>query len=206
MLIFATVTMLCLLHVDHAAAGIVDPCNSTATSAGGFIVTCPEGDGTSLAEAGATISITVLDQSGLPIPGIPAADFWLIGCNDRLALCGGAGSSNADSTTNALGQTTMSQTIFAGGADTGLLVVVQGTLILDGDGCTVACLPITVRSVDLNSDLVVDSADEAIFGAAYTSPPNAYVAERDFDDNGVIDLADLVILHRHSKAPGHSCF
>jgi hypothetical protein len=55
----------------------------------------------------------------------------------------------------------------------------------------------------VNRDLSVDSTDEALFMAAYTSPPHAYNFDLDFDNNGVIDLADLVILHRHA---GHGCF
>ena len=117
--------------VDSANSGIVDPCSTTATTAGGCLIICPQGDGTSLGGAGATISVTVKDATGAPVPGIPAADFWLIGCNDALTLCGGSGSSNADAATDGAGQTTISGGLAAGGCDTGLSHVVQGVVIAE---------------------------------------------------------------------------
>jgi hypothetical protein len=203
MLVAMIVAMCLMLHGSNAVAALADPCSSSVSTAGGSWLLCPSGDGMTLEEIGATIDVTVRDYSGVPIHGIPAADFWMVGCNDNLVLCGGSSSINADAASDENGHTTISGTAFAGGSDTAIYVVVQGLIIGAGCDVYVGCVPIAVHSVDVNRDLSVDSTDEALFMAAYTSPPHAYNFDLDFDNNGVIDLADLVILHRHA---GHGCF
>jgi hypothetical protein len=188
--------------VDTANSGIVHPCSSTATSGAGpyCAVACPQGDGDNLGDVGGLITVVVKDQTGAPIPGIPAADYWLIGWNDQLALCGGSGSINADSASNSSGVTTIGggQDIAAGGCDTGVQVVVQGTVLKDPQDCTsLLCLPINVISVDYNSDLIVDLIDFSIFGPAFPSPPQPYDVCLDYDCNGVIDLIDFSIFGAH---------
>ena len=188
--------------VDTANSGIVHPCSSTATTGvGSYCATaCPQGDGDNLGDVGGLISVLVKDNTGAVIPNIPASDFWLIGCNDALALCGGSGSINADSASNASGMTTIGggQDIAAGGCDNGVQVVVQGTVLLDPVDCTsVFCLPINVVSVDYNGDLVVDLIDFSIFGPAFPSPPQTYDGCLDYNCDGVIDLIDFSIFGGH---------
>jgi len=193
--------------VDTANSGIVHPCSSTATSGPGpyCVAACPQGDGDILGDKGGLITVVVKDQTGAPIPGIPASDYWLIGCNDALALCGGSGSINADSASNSSGVTTIgagftstSGAISAGGCDNGVQVVVQGTVLKDPADCTSPlCLPINVVSVDYNSDLINDVIDFAIFGPAFPSPPEAYDACLDYNCDGVIDLVDFSIFGAH---------
>jgi len=188
--------------VDTANSGIVHPCSSTATSgAGPYCVTaCPQGDGDILGDNGALITVVVKDQTGAPIPGIPASDYWLIGCTDNLALCGGSGSINADSASNSSGVTTIGggQDISSGGCDSGVQVVVQGTVLKDPADCTsLLCLPIDVISVDYNKDLVCDLIDFSIFGPAFPSPPQTYDACLDYNCDGVIDLIDFSIFGGH---------
>lgn len=188
--------------VDTANSGIVHPCSSTATSgAGPYCVTaCPQGDGDILGDNGALITVLVKDQTGAPIPGIPASDYWLIGCTDALALCGGSGSINADSASNSSGITTIGggQDLSAGGCDNGVQVVVQGTVLKDPADCvSPLCLPINVVSVDYNSDLICDIIDFSIFGPAFPSPPETYDACLDYDCNGIIDLVDFSIFGAH---------
>jgi hypothetical protein len=121
-----------LLVVSSTAyAGIVDPCNSTATvilsGASSLPVTlpaCPQGDAGTMISQGWYISLTIMD--GLTpangIANIPPSDFWMDDCdavNQLIVLCGGSASSGADSLTNAAGMTTMSNTQLAAGTLTG---------------------------------------------------------------------------------------
>ena len=93
--------------------GIPDPCYSSVSSGSGTALACPSGDGETLGDKGLQISVNVRDGVGTPVSGIPAFDFWVIGCDNNLLLCGGAASSSADHATDANGQTTISGTIAA---------------------------------------------------------------------------------------------
>ncbi|NIM20713.1 MAG: hypothetical protein GTO51_10880 [Candidatus Latescibacteria bacterium] len=177
---------------------IPDLCNSSASSAGGHVLICPEGDGKTLSYAGATITVTLKDYNGDPIPGVPAADFWLIGCLDGINLCGGSRSINADHPTDANGQTTISGTIIGGGCDDGLHVVALGILV----GCPPTSLQIKVRSPDINGDLTVDLVDFVTFALGFPNPPNSYDECLDFNDDGVINLIDVALFALHFV---HSC-
>ncbi len=191
-------------HIDASAGSstpLIDPCFSSASSAAGFILACPAGDGETLAEKGLDISVTCRDGANVPIQNIPAADFWLIGCNNNLVLCGGSVSSNADHLTDVNGHTTISGTIAASGFDQ-VMVVVQAMVI----GCPSTCLPIGVTSPDQNGDLVVDVADLALFATGY--PPNPYRPESDLDGSGEVDLLDVNLMYQHFYYPSakHTCF
>jgi hypothetical protein len=195
--------------VDSANSGIVDPCSSFASSAGGCYVVCPQGDGPPLnalapAAGDATISVTVRDQTGAAIAGIPAADFWLIGWTDQLALCGGAGSINASAATDSNGETTITGVLAAGGCDDGVVVVVQGTIILDpADWTTPLCLPVDVRSPDGDGSLDVGSPDFTQFGNAWQPLGGIYDACMDFDCSGAINSIDFQVFGNHWQ---HQCF
>jgi hypothetical protein len=126
-----------LLVVSSAAyAGIVDPCNSTATvvltTAPSLPVTlqaCPQGDGPTMTASGFYVSLTILDGLSQGVPNIPPTDFWMDDCdavNDYILLCGGSASSGADSLTNAAGQTTMSNTTLAAGMAGGAIGCLNG--------------------------------------------------------------------------------
>ena len=126
--------------VNTANSGIVDPCSSSASSAGGCWIVCPVGDAAPLnalapLAGDATISVTVKDNSGNVIPGIPAADFWIVGVTDNIALCGGAGSINATAASDVNGQTTIIGALAGGGCDDQVYVVVQGAVV-DGPTCS----------------------------------------------------------------------
>lgn len=192
-----------LIVASVAFAGIIDPCLSEATSAGGCVMVCPAGDGDQMSTQGATITITVVDGTSAPLENIPATDFYVIDCDPLLdmVLCGGASSSNATAATDEFGQTTMEGDIAAGGCADGIAVVVQGYVILDGPGCTDAtCLPILIRSPDMNGDLAINLADFSAFGLAY--PPNPYNKCADFDCSGAVNLADFSTFGLHYQ---HSC-
>jgi len=189
------------MNTNTASSGIVDPCSSEVdfceVTGTRCLMICPQGDGSTLADGGNEICVTVKDANGAPIVGMIGTDFWLTGCNN-LCLCGGSGSSNADQATDVNGQTTFSGGIAAGGCDTGLYVVVQGVVI----GCPPTCLTIAVRSPDLSCDLIVNLVDFSLFAPSFPSPPKAYVACKDYDCNGLINLIDFSIFAQHWQ---HSC-
>ena len=179
--------------VDAVNSGVVSPCNSTASVAAGTKVwfVCPQGDGDALnaltpPNVDMTISVTIRDNTNAAIPNIPAADFWVIGCNDLLILCGGSGSINASGATNASGMTTITGKLAGGGCDTGVRVVCQG-IVLGNGACAPICLAIQVRSPDQRTqpsgaspDGLVSAADFAFFGTSYQSPPKPLFACHDF--------------------------
>jgi hypothetical protein len=146
----------------------------------------------------------VRDQTGAPIAAIPAADFWLIGWADNLALCGGAGSINATAASDALGETTIAAAMFGGGCDEGVAVVVQGTIILDpaNNWTDPLCLDIKVRSPDGDGDLVVNSVDFTQFGNSWTALGGIYDACMDFDCNTISNSIDFTVFGNHWE---HSC-
>lgn len=211
---------------DVVNSGVVNPCSSTASVDLGdapycFLV-CPRGDGDILAGIvqplpgphDGTITVTVKDDFGNPLVGIPATDFWLIGCNDLIGLCGGSLSSNAFAATNASGTTTMQGAIIGGGCDDGLQVVVQGTVIADpNDWNTPLCVDIYAKSpdrIDAGSgletpDFDISLADFGKFGDAFPTPANPgapYDPCADYNCSGDISLADFGIFGAHWT---HNC-
>jgi hypothetical protein len=206
----AAAALLCLqlASVDTVNSGVVDPCNSSATSAGTYpadindvVFACPQSDGDAFSP-NFTINVTVLDNVNAPVVGVPAADVWLIGCNDLLALCGGSGAISASGATDANGQTTITGDLSAGGCDTGLRVVVQGVVIGAGV-CADPCVAIAVRSADINASLTVNLGDFALFGAGYTSPPKPYDACLDFvSPFAAVNLGDFARFGSHYN---HTC-
>jgi hypothetical protein len=197
------------VSVSSGARGI-DGCYSEAYVVGpGVILICPQGDGETLADKGLTISVTVRDNVGVPVPGIPAQDFWLIGCEDLITLCNGVSSIDATGPTDANGMTTFTGTIAGSGCDASIQVVAQGYILRD-ENCLPLCLPVAVRSPDQKSangggpDGIVTSADFAYFGISYQSPPKPYNACHDFvgAPYGTITLADFARFGAHY---GHGC-
>jgi hypothetical protein len=190
------------------ASGIVDACASDANSAGGCWFSCPLGDADRLDEIGAVISIHADDGAG-GIANIPATDFYLLGCTDGLVLCGGGGSINADSASNASGNTTMSGDLAASGCDLdGIVVVIQGTIVEEGTppNCTPKCLPFDAVTPDITGDGgVIDGAVDAIdfgrFGQIYTGDL-PFDACYDYNCDGQCELADFGDFGLHWE---HSC-
>jgi len=190
--------------VTLAQTGIPDPCLSTAAPlAPGSFVICPLNDGQTLGDAGLAILVQIVDGYNLPISNIPPSDLWLIGCFDLLNLCGGALSSNADTPTDANGQTWFQNTtIWGGGHEQQLAVVVQGVVLLDFGCSHTLCLEIEAKSPDINADLVVNLQDVSLFATGFPSPPNPLEPPFDFDSDGTVGLTDLSIFAQHY---GHAC-
>lgn len=215
------VALLCLqvAGVNTVNSGVVHPCNSTASSPGTYPADptdvhfgCPQGDlnTAGLGAQGLTISVTVKDNTNAAVVGMPATDIWAKGCNDGLLLCSGSAAINASAATDALGQTTITGDMAAGGCDTGLNVVIQGEIVGDGVNCPVICLGIAVRTPDFTSagagppDLKVDILDFANlakgFTAKYQSPPKPYVGNECYDlaaPFGTITLPDFARFGLH---------
>ena len=192
-----------LLFAAAAFGGIIDPCQSTATTAASpntCVLVCPAGDGDQLVAKGATISISVKDGAGVGIPDILWSDFYLIDCDpsNDMVLCGGASSSNANANTDSNGDTEMTGDIAAGGCAQGVSVVVQGFVL----GCPEICLTnIYVKSPDINGDLLVNIQDFSLFGAQY--PPNTFTDPCvDYNCDGIINLQDFSLFGLHY---GHIC-
>ena len=118
-------------------------------------------------------------------------------------MCGGSGAIAASAPTNQNGETTIVAKFATGGCDnSGVRAVVQGIAI--GAGlCAAPCLPIKIRSPDLNANYVVNLVDFAVFGSGYTSPPKAYNECLDFAAPfGTVTLPDFA---RYGVHANHSC-
>jgi hypothetical protein len=204
-----------LLVAGVAFAGIINPCGSPVVMNGTgtpfCYFACPQGDTGTIQTAGFKLAFTINDGSGNPIPAVSGVDFWLVDCDATkdMALCAGSASSNADSSTNSAGKTTMSLTTLAvGGCVTGLSPVVQG-IVLQQPGTVpcntpVYCYLVKVRSCDLNGDLLMNSQDVGIFSTKYP-PTGTYDTCSDFDCNLVINSQDLARFAFHYGPPQHKC-
>lgn len=201
LLLLVLIPLLMLLPaVNHVDAGVGCICDIEVTSAAGVLFACPAGDGPTLSQLALTISVTV-SHCGVVNPGIPATDIWVIGCHDLLVLCGRGISASGPTDEN--GRTIITGDIAAGGCDVGgLRVVVQGEVAGAGV-CADPCLPIKVKSADINGNLVVNLVDFAIFGSGYTSPPKPYNECIDYAAPfGTITIADFAVYGAHRT---HSC-
>jgi len=188
-------------------SGVVDPCSSDASSAGGCFFTCPLGDADRLDDFGAVISIVAKDANGLPLGGIPFSDFWALGCTDGIVLCGGGGGINADSASNSNGETTMSGDMAGSGCDmAGMVVVIQGVIVQEAPACDPLCLPFDFVSPDITGDGdVIDGhvelADFSKFGIVYDKPL-LYDPCFDYNCDGFVELLDFSKFGLHWQ---HSC-
>jgi hypothetical protein len=231
-LLVSLITALAFLQsAKNGNSGILDPCRTVLSMANpGVVLVCPFGDGDPLTApvggGSCQITVTVRDgtiPNGVPIPGIPAVDMWLVGCSDGLLLCGGGSSgSPADGATNASGITTFSNEPVAGGCDTGVFVVVQGFVAQDPpNSCLPKCLPVATRSPDYKStagcpgdnrcpDSKVDNSDFSWLVSHYptTANPGApYFACADYAApfGAPIGLPDFTKFTVHFAGAGHKC-
>lgn len=195
-----------VLPFTYAFGDFVE-CSMTASSPEGVLFVCPQGDGDRLDTKGLTVTVTVNYPGAVPLPDVSTDYIWLEACSGLLAACGDGAKIHASAPTNANGQTTITGRFAAGGCDnTGVQVFVNiptegpmpGAII-----CESACLPIAVRSCDLDGNLVVNLIDFSTFGQGYQSPPKAYNACLDFAAPfGTVTLADYAKYGTHSS---HHC-
>lgn len=165
--------------VSNVNSGIIDACASDAELrnglgdtpvASGTTFGCQVGDGDFLVANDLSILVTVIDNTATPVPGVPAEDFWIIGCTSGLTLCDNTLSTNADGATNGLGQTFIrnSQIKVAGCDLSGVSVVCQGAVIDNGTCPSPACVPLVVNSTDRVAPfLIVQNNDFTNFAPDY---------------------------------------
>jgi len=195
------IALAALLLAIGARAASAQP-NVTATSAAGVLFACPGSDGDLLSSNGLSITATVLDNN-LPVPGLPASDFWLVGCGTGLAICSSGTLWINPGATNGSGIIVLDGRLRASGCDnTGLRLVFQGSPLP-------TCLPIQTRSADLNSDGVVNLSDFAEWATHYPTsmnPTAPYMACGDFaaPNAAPLRLADFAKFAVHLVA-SHSC-
>lgn len=178
-----------------ASATTPDLTLSTSSRADGSAATAvvfnlPDGSGAAFSEAvsdayapiDATITVTLLNASGIPIPNFPMEDLYLV--NSGLAVCGGFATADANSDAN--GMTQWSNPLAGGGFAQGLTVImVSGAPLESGPGEAVS-----FNSTDINGDLLVDLLDVVQFSQDF----GGYSFRSDFVYDGVLDLVDVVKL------------
>lgn len=171
-------------------AGVPDLSLSTATSAGGQIMICPAGDGDRLDNAGATITVTLVDASHDPVVNFSYEDIWIESiAPGELTFC--AGGNTADASTDVNGMTTFSGSFNGGGCtQNGLHVMVNGSPLVGSP------LSIEVNSPDMNGDLRVDLCDYMAFRRAYLS--GAYDFCGDINHDGVVNVFDITPFAVHA--------
>jgi hypothetical protein len=165
-----------------ASAGIPDETNSTASSAGGVVLITPASTGGSIADAGATITVTVLDASSAPVANYPFQDIYVdeaVGSPTSVVLC--QGGSVADADTDNSGVTTISGIIGGGGQCTETQVYINGTPLAGPN------LTLGFNSPDIVPNLVVELPDFSAFGLDFGS--TAFRSDLVYD--GSVDIADF---------------
>ncbi len=142
--------------------------------------------GESFAEGGtivdATITVTLADYFGNPIPFYPGEDMWLQTSGGGLVIC--AGGSNADHDTDANGHTTFTVPIAGGGHSEGETTNVY----IAGSPINQPGIPMTFNGPDIDGNLIVDLSDVTLFAGDFY---NAYHYRSDFNWDDVINLSDL---------------
>jgi hypothetical protein len=197
--------------IGTSRAQIPDPLLSHATcesSTPRSIINVPHGGGDPLNMArmfgsglmDATITLTLLDSSAMPIVGYPAEDIWLhvpdSGAGDYISCPAG---NIADSPTNSSGQTTFSNSMRAGGSGSGSWIMIgtwptpEFPIYFPGSDL------FHFNSPDINGDLQVNLSDIAIFAGDFFG---AYNYRSDFFWDGVLNLADIGFL---AQGVGASC-
>jgi len=170
-----------------------DPCGCLASVPPGdhVLLICPQGDGPTLAEKGAIITLIYTE---LLYPQF--AYSYHGGCSQGIVWCGDAPTS--DSLTGLNMQTTVSGS-FAGGGYASEFVweVIQMGL----PPCSQQYAPVVLVSPDFNADLVVELADFSMFGLVYKKPW-MYDPRMDLNADGEIELSDFSLFGLHYK---HSC-
>jgi hypothetical protein len=133
----------------------------------------------------ASITVTLLDASGVPVADYPAEDLWLQGSLGSLVLC--SGGSIADANTTLDGTTTFSGPLRGGGhlATGEVLQVYVAGAPLSQPG-----FAIRVNGCDIDGDADVDSVD---FDALNADDSTGYAYQSDFYWDGVIDLSDYIL-------------
>lgn len=203
-------------------AGALPPhppnCNAWITPAGSppvSLFTIPNGTGHSFAQAVAcpapgspavtpiVINVEMLDVTGAPAaPPVPATDLWLVTAAGGMAPCPNGKMTTADAPTNALGRTTFTQPLHAGGASSYpgepmhvLYVDPAGTIWVIGP-----ILFVYVNSPDIDGNGIVNLSDLVHFATDIQG--GVYVYRSDFHFDLILNLTDIILF---ATAVGASC-
>lgn len=168
----------------ESVVGPVSASQSIVAAPDRNILAQPDGSGATLADAGGTIEVQVLDSSSTPIAGIPANQIWLRApAGTAFDWC--TLPYRADGPTDFSGRTTFSGPLPASGRTASLQVVVDGVVLGTSVGHD-------IRSTDINKDFVVDICDLVDFEKDADTWFDTGVAppRSDLDFDGDVDLAD----------------
>ncbi len=141
----------------------------------------------------ATITLTLLDWLGNPIPFYPPEDVWLETSGGGLSHC--AAGTIADGPSDQGGQMRFTHPVAGGGHSEGETTIV----LIAGAPVNQPGLPMTFNSPDVDGNLHVDLGDVSVFAHDYF---NAYHYRCDFNWDGAINLAEL---SRMASAIGADC-
>jgi hypothetical protein len=197
--------LLAILVVSATAAwaGVPDLGLSHASilpaAAGGSVFNLPNGQGDPLTSAklangtvvNGTITLTLVDALGVPIPFYPFEDLWLETSGGNFAHCPNGTAANAS--TDIAGVTTWSNPLFAGGNSFGQTVVVM----VAGSGLNQAGLNLLFNSADIDGSLAVNLGDVTLFSFDFT---HTYNYRSDFVRDGAINLGDVTQMARGNGA------
>lgn len=143
-------------------------------------------------ETDGTINLTLRDGFGDPIANFPAEDMWISSADDGMVPCGGTAGANFN--TNAAGETSWNQPIFAGGNSEALCIVyINGDALTSNGG-----LALSFNSADISGDGVVNLTDAGFF-SGYLGGTN-YAG--DFNNDGVVNVSDAGFM---ANSLGASC-
>jgi hypothetical protein len=183
---------------SFATAGVPDLGLSTATTYAGpgtpVMFNLPNGGGVSFTNASlvgqtgidATINLTLLDGGMVPVVNFPFEDLWLESLDGGMKYC--TGGTVADANTDALGQTTWTVPVLAGGASQAVtLVMVNGAALTSNAG-----LALSHNSADINGDGKVNLTDVPLFAGDVFGGLHPF--RSDFQYDGLVNLSDVVKL------------
>ena len=186
---FAILSVLLLSATAASGQWLIVNIECAAGSDPVSVFNLPSGLGQSLEEAGAALTVQLLDGNGDPISYYPAEDIWLeFDCAGTFASC--ANGCIANYPTNPEGITVFADPLWAGGwshdeGESCLVVFISGEPFTNGD------IHLYPNSADVNGDLAVDLADVAEFSHALFED---YHFKCDFVWDGEINLSDVVLM------------
>jgi hypothetical protein len=197
-----------LVFAVPALAGDIAACRTEwGVSCSGMRVSiCPQGDFEYIRDGCGTgtdyIWVTVRDDTGYGVSGVPWSDYWLQAYLPAEELCLCANHVVADSLTNSAGRTTISGRIAGGGcaATGGLWLAVQGMIIVDWPTCiSIHIEYIVIVSVDLTADCQVNLSDLGVFGLSYNKQLGdpGYNTCCDYNDDDKCNLSDFAYMGEH---------
>ena len=144
------------------------------------------------AETDGTINLTLRDGFGDPIPNFAAQDMWIASADNGMVPCGGT--AGADFNTNAAGETSWANPIFAGGYSQALCIVyINGDALTSNGG-----LALSFNSADISGDGVVNLTDAGFFSGYLGGTDYA----GDFNNDSVVNVSDAGFM---ANSLGASC-